>query len=276
MTDIATIHHLNCGTFDTKVAGTMVTHVLLCETDDGLVLVDSGIGTEDMKSPSKSLGIAAMTLNPALARRETALAQVHQLGYQRSDVRHIIATHLDYDHISGAADFPEAIIHVTATELAVAHARRGVTDKLRYRRHHLPVDSTVKSYEGPGDALLGFATAYEIAGLDHFWLIPLPGHSKGHAGVAVRAANGGWLLHAGDAFYHGSAIGLADKPGGLRRTILRTLETALAAQPRRIQTNHDRLRDLVTDAGVAIDIFCSHDADGLRAMQRSDRHGDTK
>ncbi|MEV6833927.1 hypothetical protein AB0N17_05310 [Streptomyces sp. NPDC051133] len=33
---------------------------------------------------------------------------------------------------------------------------------------------------------------------------PLAGHSVRHAGVAVRAADGRWLLHAGDAYmYHG-------------------------------------------------------------------------
>lgn len=265
MTGIETVHHLNCGTFNTKFVGRLVTHVLLCETEDGLVLVDSGIGSHDMRSPSKKLGISAMALNPALSKSETALEQIQSLGYQQSDVRHIVATHLDYDHISGAADFPEAIIHVTATELAVAQVRRGFTDKLRYRKHHMPVDATIKSYGGRGDSLLGFGTAYQLAGLDHFWLIPLPGHSKGHAGVAVRAGRRGWLLHAGDAFYHGSAIS-ETKGGGTHPRTLRAFEKVLAAQPRRIVGNHDRLRDLATDPGISIDIFCSHDQDKLREL----------
>jgi glyoxylase-like metal-dependent hydrolase (beta-lactamase superfamily II) len=43
-----------------------------------------------------------------------------------------------------------------------------------------------------------------LAGLpDDILLIPLPGHTPGHSGVAVRTADG-WLPHAGDAyFYHG-------------------------------------------------------------------------
>jgi glyoxylase-like metal-dependent hydrolase (beta-lactamase superfamily II) len=40
-------------------------------------------------------------------------------------------------------------------------------------------------------------------------LVPLPGHTAGHCGVAV-ASDHGWLLHAGDShFFHGQ---LAERP----------------------------------------------------------------
>jgi len=34
---------------------------------------------------------------------------------------------------------------------------------------------------------------------DDVLLIPLPGHSRGHCGVAVKTGEG-WLLHCGDAY----------------------------------------------------------------------------
>lgn len=265
MTGVTKVHHLNCGSFDSAIAGALVTHVLLCETDAGLVLVDTGIGTTDMRSPWRRLGAGAMILRPRLEPHETALHQVQQLGYNSSDVRHIVATHLDYDHISGAHDFPDAIVHVTATELNEAEQRKGISNKLRYRSQHLPVDMRVKSYDGPGDALLGFSTAYPIAGLDHIWLIPLRGHTRGHAAVAVRAGRRGWLFHAGDAFFQSSSI--SGVSYGQHPKSLRLLETALAAEPRRVQTNHDRLRELARDPNIGVEVFCSHDPVALHEMQ---------
>ena len=38
------VSHLNCGTMNPPTMSPIVCHVLLCETDDGLVLVDSGLG----------------------------------------------------------------------------------------------------------------------------------------------------------------------------------------------------------------------------------------
>ena len=45
------VHHLNCGTMQMPTAP-MVCHVLLVETDNGLVLVDSGFGTHDCDDPT--------------------------------------------------------------------------------------------------------------------------------------------------------------------------------------------------------------------------------
>ena len=48
-------------------------------------------------------------------------------------------------------------------------------------------------------------------------MVPLPGHTRGHCGVAVRMSEG-WLFHCGDAHLHHSevaAVGGA-APAGLR------------------------------------------------------------
>jgi hypothetical protein len=42
------VHHLNCGTLYPLGCGEMVCHVLLVETANGLVLIDSGFGTAVM------------------------------------------------------------------------------------------------------------------------------------------------------------------------------------------------------------------------------------
>ena len=62
------VHHLNCCSmrpynerlihgFGSWIAsGRMVAHCLLIETNDGLVLVDSGLGLDDLADPARRLG----------------------------------------------------------------------------------------------------------------------------------------------------------------------------------------------------------------------------
>lgn len=125
------VHHLNCGTMNTLL-GRLVCHVLLCETEAGLVLVDTGFGTPDLADPARRLGPARFLLRLAGDPAETALAQVEALGHQASDVHHIVLTHFDLDHVSGLADFPHATVHTTAAEQQAA-TNPDLQERARYR-----------------------------------------------------------------------------------------------------------------------------------------------
>lgn len=255
---ISTVHHLNCGTFRSPLVGPLVSHVLLCETSEGLVLVDSGIGTLDIESPRR-LGRVALMLRPRLHPEETAAYQVEALGYDVSDVQHIVATHLDYDHIGGALDFPRARVHTTAVELRSARAQRTLSERNRYRRVHLEAIAQVETYDGPSESLLGFPRAHPIAGVEDMWLVPLPGHSAGHAGVALRVQGRGWLFHAGDAFFHHHAIAPDDRPRSFRARALSTVEAFLASEVSEVGRNHARLREVKSAKTDPVQVFCSHD-----------------
>ena len=55
-------------------------------------------------------------------------------------------------------------------------------------------------HEVAGDDWFGFDAVTALG--DDVLLVPLRGHTRGHCGVAVRRPDGGWLLHAGDAYFH--------------------------------------------------------------------------
>jgi glyoxylase-like metal-dependent hydrolase (beta-lactamase superfamily II) len=93
----------------------MVCHVLLIETDNGLILVDSGFGTDDGADPMR-VGPTRHMVTAILSRAATVAHQIERLGFRRDDVRHIIITHLDVDNAGGISDFPAAEIHLTAAE----------------------------------------------------------------------------------------------------------------------------------------------------------------
>src|SRR4051794_30627432 len=97
------IHHLNCGTLCppggrlvNRSPAKLVCHCLLIETDQGLLLVDTGFGLKEVTYPGRFIrpGLSQL-IRPKLDESETAIRQVEKLGFSRKDVRHIIVTHLD-------------------------------------------------------------------------------------------------------------------------------------------------------------------------------------
>ena len=203
MADIR-IHHLNCAHIRSIVLGglPLACHVLLVETPaSGLVLVDTGLGTADYAAISSRLGrafaygYARPSINPALA----AIRQGAARGFDPRDVRHIVQTHLDLDHVGGLSDFPWAAVHVHEAELAAATARKGARARGRYRPPMWAHGPKWQTYSEQGEPWCGFGAVRVLAGLpEQIIAIPLFGHTPGHCGIAVQTAQG-WLLDAGDA-----------------------------------------------------------------------------
>src|SRR5271155_3111147 len=96
------IHHLSCGTMCPRGArlitgeggllekARLVCHCLLIEGADGLVLVDTGFGVDDVRN-LRQLGLLFTTVvRPRVSALETAISQVRERGFDPNDVRHII------------------------------------------------------------------------------------------------------------------------------------------------------------------------------------------
>lgn len=250
----------------------LVCHVLLIETAHGLVLVDSGMGLADVANARRRLGpVFPQIVRPLLAEAETAHRQIQRLGFDPNDVRHILLTHLDLDHAGGIADFPQARIHVLAEEHAAAHAGKTLMEKNRYRHIQWSHGPDWALHRADGEPWQGFAAARALHGLPpELLLIPLAGHTRGHAGIAIDTGDG-WLLHAGDAyFHHGQMAAHPTCPVGLR-----AFQRLVAVQDRPRRDNIERLRALSADEHANVRVFCAHDPVDLRrlAQQPTHQHG---
>lgn len=249
------VHHLNCGSMRPWGAGQLVCHVLLVETDNGLVLVDTGYGSPDCDSHGARTGPTRHLFRPSFDRDETAVRQVERLGFHSGDVRHIVLTHFDMDHIGGISDFPDAEIHCTAAEVLGAMRSPTRAERFRFRPAQWAHGPKIVEHDPDGENWRGFAAAKELTEVSPgVVLISLPGHTRGHACVAVDAGNR-WLLHCGDAFYHPSTIG---GEGRIPRA-LGAFEKLAAFDRKRVADNHARLTELYRRNEPDLLLLCAHD-----------------
>lgn len=262
------VHHLDCVSLcpgGVRLMGAHPScHCLLVETDEGLVLVDTGLGLRDVADPRgrPSRTLLAL-LAPDLRQELTAIRQLERLGLDPEDVRHVVLTHLDCDHAGGLDDFPWATVHMLAGERGDAGARLSVLDRMRYRPQQWSTRPNWRAYGVDGERWYGFERVRALEGVtDDIVMIPLRGHTLGHAGVAVRG-EAGWLLLAGDAYFHHDELDMANPscPWGLRAYQWLTEKD----RPARL-ANQARLRSLALTHGHEIAICCSHDRTELERL----------
>jgi glyoxylase-like metal-dependent hydrolase (beta-lactamase superfamily II) len=240
-----------------KLRGRLSSHCLLLETADSLVLVDTGYGLRDVHEPRSRLAKTFLALvRPELREEMTAIRQIEALGFSARDVRHILLSHLDFDHAGGLDDFPEATVHMLSDEIDSATAQRTILDRMRYRPQQWGTRDLWRGYNTlAGDRWFGFEVVRELGLGPDVLMVPLIGHTLGHAGVAVRSDTG-WLLYAADAYFYHAEM----DPEQPRCTPgLSAYQTMMEKDRRCRLLNQDRLRALRRDFSKEVSIFCAHD-----------------
>jgi glyoxylase-like metal-dependent hydrolase (beta-lactamase superfamily II) len=274
------VHHLNCistcplggrlmdgRTTSLLRRGHLCCHCLLLETREGLVLVDTGLGLNDVRNPRARLsGFFLALLSPDFREEMTAVRQVEQLGFSASDVRHIVLTHLDFDHAGGLDDFPQARVHLMQIERDYAVEQKTWLDRQRFRPQQWASQPRWEVYSPEqGGQWFGFERVQQLRGLSpEIVMVPLPGHTFGHAGVAVHS-DGRWLFQTGDAyFYHEEMNPVHPRctPG------LRMYQNLLEKDRKARLGNQQRLRELRRDHLREVEVFCAHDTLEFQRLSR--------
>jgi glyoxylase-like metal-dependent hydrolase (beta-lactamase superfamily II) len=249
----------------------ITSHCLLLELASSLVLVDTGYGLSDVAAPRSRISPFFLALmKPELREEMTAVRQIESLGFDRRDVWHVVLSHLDFDHAGGLDDFPEATVHLLTCERDAALAQKTMLDRMRYRPAQWGSRDRWRSYPASqGDPWFGFDAVRGLDGIDgDVLLVPLIGHTLGHAGVAIRDAER-WLLYAADAYFFHAEMSLDDPRCTPGLTLYQTMMEK--DRPQRL-TNQQRLRQLKAEQGAGVELFCAHDrVEFERMADRSSR-----
>ena len=178
---------------------------LLIEHEDGLVLVDTGLGNKEKRKFREIYGVDnAGRAGPTLL--EDALAQA---GFAASDVRWVINTHLHFDHAGGntfvvreeGAEGREAEGSAKVIRLSFPNARYVVQrGELEFARR--TNERTAASYLGPNFLPVEVADRWhlvdgEVDLLPGIRLLPTPGHVPFHQSVLL-IGGGETLCFLGD------------------------------------------------------------------------------
>ena len=215
----------------------------LVEHPDGLILVDTG-ETARVMEPGYFPGwnpYFKRSVRMAVQPEDEIGPQLRELGFDPADVRHVVLTHLHTDHAGGLHHLPYGEHVVTRAELAFASGAKG---RVRgYVNEHWPKWFHPAGVEFDGPAFGPFERSLPLTEAGDVVLLPTPGHTPGHASVAVRT-EGRVVLLAGDTSYSQQLMvddavdGVTQDPATLRRT-LGLIRALAASEPTVYLPSHD-------------------------------------
>jgi len=94
--------------------------------------------------------------------------------------------------------------------------------------------------------------------------VRLPGHSRGHCGVAIHTSDG-WLLHAGDTYYFHKQM--YDIP---KTTLMVYLFQRFAhSNYQQAMQTKEKMRDVVLKNKKELKVFCSHDTEEFESLSQT-------
>jgi N-acyl homoserine lactone hydrolase len=156
---------------------------------EGAVLVDSGLHPALRGDPHTRLGDTAETFYAIMDETDDVVSKLALIGLKPEDVRHIVVSHLHFDHAGGLEFFPHATVYVQGAELAFAREPPVYQRGLYVAADFEPVRHW-RELDGELDL---FADGRIV-------MFPTPGHTAGHQSVLVRLAGANLILMA-DAHY---------------------------------------------------------------------------
>ncbi len=132
-----------------------------------------------------------------------------------------------------------------------------------YRRCHYAHGPRWVTYEEmSGERWFGLECVGGLQGLpENIVLVPLPGHTRGHTGVAVDTGKG-WVLRCGDAYYVQEEL----RQRGRASPGVRCFRRFAHMDITRARSSLEELKRLFREHGDEVTLVASHDQFAYRAV----------
>ena len=178
----------------------------------GVVLFDTGYSARFHEQTRHFPNRFYSLITPVTIRPEdTAAAQMKNFGITPNDVRGVVLSQFQADHVGGAADFEKAkYIYRKSSYDAVKDLSNFGAVKAGFLRGLLPSDFEARSqalvdeqfttpFREHSAEAVAFKGGYDLFGDSSVIAVDLPGHATGQIGLYVQASDGQRYLLAADA-----------------------------------------------------------------------------
>ncbi|MGH2989624.1 MAG: N-acyl homoserine lactonase family protein [Solirubrobacterales bacterium] len=151
----------------------------IVEHPEGHIAIDAGL-TAAVRIP-RPLG--RIVPRPSIRPEEEIGPRMREMGLRVEDVRRVIVTHLDWDHVGGIGHFPNAEVLIHRPEYEFASTLRG---KLRYMPKLWPSRFEPTLYDLDPDPHGPFPVSKTVTESGDIRLVPIPGHTIGQIGAILQ------------------------------------------------------------------------------------------
>ncbi len=158
------------------------------DTDDGPILVETGIHPGGRRDPAVAAGERARATTLMLREEDDIRLRLKEIGLAPEVVRTVILSHMHWDHVGGCSFFPHATFVVQRAEYRFALYPDSAFSK-PYVPHLFAGMAKLDLREGDSEVAPGV------------WVLASPGHTPGHQSVLVSLPESGKMLLAFDAIY---------------------------------------------------------------------------
>jgi glyoxylase-like metal-dependent hydrolase (beta-lactamase superfamily II) len=155
----------------------------------GLIVVDGGNPLAVARDPHGHWGGLADVFDVHMSEAQHCAAQLRELGVARTDVSHIVQTHLHIDHTGALGHFPNAVVVVHAGEREAAMSADDPMQSGYIRADYDRPELRWQTVEGDTD----------LFGDGLIRLVETPGHAAGHMSLLIELADTGPVMITADA-----------------------------------------------------------------------------
>lgn len=151
----------------------------IIEHPDGHIAIDTGM-TSRARTPRLARRFVP---TPVATEQDEVGPQMRAVGLDPNDVRLVVVTHLDWDHVGGVGHFPHAEVLVHRPEFEFAKTFQG---KMRYQPKLWPSSFDPTLYDLEAEPYGPFAHSKTVTDRRDVRLVPIPGHSIAQVAAIVK------------------------------------------------------------------------------------------